>query len=411
MARPLTTLTAALALARCSAAGKEPPPAAVRARAVAAFHAALCGDALALGGHYEYDAAVIASRVGRYERFHAPGEGLGGTTHGVGWGRANYHPGKRAGDLTDAGDVSIMLLEHVAASGGAYTFDGFAAHWLARIKGGYGSCNFQSVGPDGVCPPGTTPGYISGASRRTLEALAREPGATGERRMALAAATNCLQPATRFLPLLAVYDDEDALVAAAVTATHVTHRDRDPVAAAEFLARALFRRARGAPLADALQGAAGATGDARVSGWLAAAVAKVREAADPASALSRAPLVDDAAITSMARLWDVGRSEPIRVGKASPTEGALPGSLYMALRYSHSLREALVANAGVGGDSAARGFLIGALLGAGGEDGAATAVPPEWSAGLNEGPRVAALWAALDAAQLASAGARGRREL
>jgi hypothetical protein len=106
MSRPLATLTAALALARSSATGKEVPPPGVRARAVAAFHAALCGDALALGGHYEYDAATIAARVGRYERFHAPGEGLGGSTHGVGWGRANYHPGKVAGDMTDAGDVA-----------------------------------------------------------------------------------------------------------------------------------------------------------------------------------------------------------------------------------------------------------------------------------------------------------------
>ena len=30
----------------------------------------------------------------------------------------------------------------------------------------------------------------------------------------------------------------------------------------------------------------------------------------------------------MARLWDIGRSEPIKVGKASPTEGTLPGAIY-----------------------------------------------------------------------------------
>jgi hypothetical protein len=63
------------------------------------------------------------------------------------------------------------------------------------------------------------------------------------------------------------------------------------------------------------------------------------------------------------RLWEIGKSEPIKIGKASPTEGALPASLYLALRYQHSLRDALVANAGLGGDSAARGVVIGMLLG------------------------------------------------
>ena len=67
---------------------------------------------------------------------------------------------------------------------------------------------------------------------------------------------------------------------------------------------------------------------------------------------------DDIAITSMARLWDVGKSEPIKVGKASPTEGALPAALYFAIKYHRlatasttgGFEEALVANANCGGD-------------------------------------------------------------
>jgi hypothetical protein len=385
-----------VAAAGTTTASSPWPPSGVRARVVATFAAALAGDALSLGAHYEYDAAVIAARVGRYERFHAPGEGLGGTTHGVGWGRANYHPGKVAGDLTDAGDVSIMLLEHLAETRGVYSFDGYAAHWLDRIRRGYGSCNFQTALEGGVCPPGTTPGYISGASRRTLAALEQEPDAKGERRKALAAPVNCLQPATRFLPLLYVLDTEDALAAAAVSSVYLTHRDRDPVKAADFLARALFRRVRGESLKAALEGAAAKTNDALVSKWLQSAQDKVREANDPSSDLSKETFVDDRAITSMARLWDVGKSEPIRVGKASPVEGALPGALYIALRYESSLEEALIANAGVGGDNAARGFLIGALLGSG--EGTAASVPLRWAQKLNEGPRVAKLWALVEGA-------------
>ena len=54
------------------------------------------GDALALGGHYEYDARKIRSNGG-FANFSPPGE----ANNGIGWGTANYHPGKAAGDLTD----------------------------------------------------------------------------------------------------------------------------------------------------------------------------------------------------------------------------------------------------------------------------------------------------------------------
>ena len=55
-----------------------------------------------------------------------------------------------------------------------------------------------------------------------------------------------------------------------------------------------------------------------ISTQVAQALAKVDEATDPAQPLSKEDFVDDLALTSMARLWDVGKSEPIKVGKASP---------------------------------------------------------------------------------------------
>merc|ERR1719238_1009909 len=84
---------------------------------------------------------------------------------------------------------------------------------------------------------------------------------------------------------------------------------------------------------------------------------------DPVQPLSKEEYADDLALTSMARLWDVGKSEPIKVGKASPTEGVLPGSIYFILKYD-DLYEAARANAMVGGDSASRAVAIGMVLGA-----------------------------------------------
>ena len=301
--------------------------------------------------------------------------------------------------MTDAGDVSVMLLEYLAQRGRGqrYSFDGFAQHWLNAIKGGYGSCNFQSVGRDfsGECPPGLQPGYLNGGTRRTLDALQRFPGALGEQRKALAADVNCLVSATHWAALLSVpYDSEEAMVSDAVSTTYLSHKNSDPVAAAQFLARATYRIARGVPLREALMASAAAQRDSFIDARRREALAKVEEAADEGSALAKqGRFIDDTAITSLARLWDVGKEEPIKVGKASPTEGALPAALYFAVRYEHDLEAALIANANVGGDSAARGIVIGMLLGAAhGEE----AIPARWLAGLRALPRVRELLRSLE---------------
>merc|ERR1711957_814199 len=94
------------------------------------------------------------------------------------------------------------------------------------------------------------------------------------------------------------------------------------------------------------------------------ALEKVREATDPENTLSKEEFVDDLAATSMARLWEVGKSEPIEVGKASPTEGTLPTSVYLILKYEDDFVGGMKANAMVGGDNASRSVAVGAVLGA-----------------------------------------------
>ena len=77
---------------------------------------------------------------------------------------ANYHPGKGKGDLTDAGEIAIFLLDYLVNTKGTYDFDGYAQHWLQEIQQGYGSCNFQTVLADGSCPPGSKPGSKSNSA-------------------------------------------------------------------------------------------------------------------------------------------------------------------------------------------------------------------------------------------------------
>ena len=94
----------------------------------------------------EYDAIKIKQFYGVVDKYYAPGEKTGGQTHGVGWGARNYHngisawcvvvacvtpsctelfvltrvgngngPAKRAGEQTDYGDYTLLILEHLAA--------------------------------------------------------------------------------------------------------------------------------------------------------------------------------------------------------------------------------------------------------------------------------------------------------
>ncbi|MEW5317417.1 MAG: hypothetical protein WDW38_008714 [Sanguina aurantia] len=379
----------------------------------AMFMGGLVGDALALQGHYEYDAKKIKASIGSYTDFGAPGQGMGGTTHGVGWGEANFHPGKVAGDGTDSGDVAVMLLEQLVQAQGEYTFDGYELYWRKEIlENGYGSCNFQTV-KGSVCPPGMRPGYINGASRRTLGAIQSRPSARGEARKALAANANCLFGATHLGPLFFLLNgsgpaDEELLVKQAVSTVFLSHNNPDPIAASEFLARTLFRIiVNGMRLEVALQSAADHMQHPMISTWLKTAQDKVAEVSDASRPLSREEFADDLALTSLARLWEVGKSEPIKVGKASPVEGSLPGSLYIALRYKNSLEQALIANANVGGDSAVRGIVIGMLLGA---VHGADAIPARWTEGLRSGKHVASLMDQL-VAQVAERREGARKEL
>ncbi len=50
--------------------------------------------------------------------------------------------------------------------------------------------------------------------------------------------------------------------------------------------------------------------------------------------------------------------------KACGFRGALPSVVYFVAKYETDYANALIQNTGVGGDSAARGLLIGAILGA-----------------------------------------------
>lgn len=326
-----------------------------------AFFGALVGDALSLGSHYEYDAQKIYKAYGNkpIEKFMGPGEMMGGQTHGIGWGERNYHPGKKAGGTTDYGDYNILILEHLAVtSDPPREFDVAALipHWMNRLTNNWGS-------------------WICTMTRETFAQVQ-----AGKNIDELGGISNAM--AIRHVAAHGYYDDEETLATVARKAMF-THTSEEALNGGEFFARVTHRVINGIAPRDAIELVA-----VEMGGFIAAkvsqAIDKYQEATDETSELSHEPFVDDLALTSMARLWDIGRSEPIRVGKASPTEGTLPGAVYFILKYADQkdgLKKALQANTMVGGDNASRAIAIGMVLGA---YKGVEAIPAEWKEGLDD---------------------------
>jgi ADP-ribosylglycohydrolase len=326
-----------------------------------AFFGAIVGDALCLGSHYEYDAQKIYEAYGQkpIEKFMSPGEMMGGETHGIGWGQRNYHPGKKAGGTTDYGDYNILVLEHLAAISDTprpFNVANMIPHWMNRLENGWGS-------------------WICTMTKETYSQVRQ--GVPVER---LGGISNAM--AIRHVAAHAYYTTEEELVDVS-RKTMFTHRNSEALLGGEFFARVTHRVINGQTPVDAIEMVAVQMGGF-IEAKVAQAIAKFQEEGDENSALHKEKFSDDLAITSMARLWDVGRSEPIKVGKASPTEGTLPGAVYFILKYANEedgLKRALQANAMVGGDNASRSIAIGMVLGA---YFGVNAIPQEWKQTLDQ---------------------------
>lgn len=307
-----------------------------------AFFGTLVSDALSLGSHYEYDAKVIKeSYGGTIPKYMAPGEAMGGSTHGVGWGRRNYHPGQKAGDQTDYGEYNVLVLEHLAErknKAGPIKLEELIPHWRKRLE---------------------SPSWGAWKCTQTKQTLQQVQ--QGVQHGQLGGMSNAMS--VRHAAAHAVFDKEADVVQAARTVMF-THRNSEALGGGEFFARVTHKIIHdGMKPREAIEAAAKTMGKWYVD-KAKQGIAKFEEATDPTKPLSKEEFVDDLASTSMARLWDVGKSEPIKVGKASPTEGTLPTSVYLILKYQDNFEAGVKANAMVGGDNASRAVAVGMVLGA-----------------------------------------------
>jgi ADP-ribosylglycohydrolase len=77
-----------------------------------------------------------------------------------------------------------------------------------------------------------------------------------------------------------------------------------------------------------------------------------------------------------------------KLGQSCHTPDAFPSVVHLIVKYERDLREALIQSVMAGGDSAARGMMVGMVLGAHLGKGS---LPEEWIAGLKKGEEIKSL--------------------
>lgn len=273
--------------------------------------ASFVADSLALGAHWIYDTEKIAREIGRVDRLLAPPE-------------KSYHPTKKRGEFTHYGDQTLLLLESIAEKGG-FDLEGFAGSWRQFAE--------------------TTTAYLDHATKDTLLKLNKG----GSLRESGSASTDLGGPA-RLAPLVYRHrNDLTTLLAIAREETAITHTGPGVADGAAFIARTAFSVLHGASPGEAVaetltHGLADIDLDLRL-----------RKAADSAGRESLQVIKE--------------------FGQTCAINAALPGAVHLILRYPDNLREALIENVMAGGDSAARGLVVGMILGAA---GGMAAIPDTW---------------------------------
>ncbi len=245
----------------------------------------------------------------------APGEQMGGQTHGVGWGSRNvsselslmftvhhdrtfhsslplqYHPGTTKGDQTDYGEYNVLVLEHLATkaadSNKVQSFDisEFIPLWQKRLTNGWKQ-------------------WICTQTKQTYQQIQQGVPINN-----LGGNSNAM--ALRCSSMFAYYTNEDDIVDAAKK-TMFTHKERTAHLGNEFFARVVYRIIHKQITPTQAIKEVASESDLWIQKKVKQALDKVEEATDPNNELSKEEFVDDLALTSMARLWEEVKKNQLR---------------------------------------------------------------------------------------------------
>lgn len=254
----------------------------------------------------------------------------------------SFHNGRTKGDLTHYGDQTLVLLRHLAQHDG-FEVAVFAAEWREFMT--------------------SYDGYLDGATRETLANLK-----AGHPITAAASQSSELSAAARIAPLAYLYRDEcDRLVVDSAAQAALTHGSPIVSATAAYLSRVCWIVLNGKTPQSALRATAETTNAPEITEL-------IRSGLDSTQLDTR----------EAARVF----------GQGGDAKCALPLAIHLIAKYEGSLEQALVENVATGGDSAARGMIVGMILGAfHGRD----AIPDDWISELRAYREISALLEDLEA--------------
>ncbi len=224
---------------------------------------------------------------------------------------SDYHPNKKAGDFTHYGDQMLWLLD--ALSYEDFSVQQFSKLWQEKMQ--------------------SYDGYVDGASKHTLEALDAGKGSLG-----CGSSSHDLSVVGRMMPLVYAYhSDMDKMMEYVKLHTVFTHMTKELIESAAYFNELIIAVSRGAEVKRAIEEIALAYSDT-LQMWVKKGIEKSEEES----------------------------IEAIKaLGQSCSVEGGFSAVIYLLCRFS-DFQEAMEANVLSGGDSAARGMLVGAVLGAAG---------------------------------------------
>lgn len=250
----------------------------------------------------------------------------------------DYHNGKAAGDFTHYGDQMLWLLESVAAED--FSVHGFSVVWKTKMS--------------------SYKGYIDGASKHTINALNE-----GKNSLVCGSNSRDLSVVGRMMPLIYAYhSDMDKMMEYVKLHTVFTHMTKEVVESAAYFNELIMAVNMGAEINKAIEEIALAYSE-NLQKWVQDGVDKAEhESIEAIKAL----------------------------GQSCSVEGGFAAVIYLLVRFS-DFQEAMEANAFAGGDSAARGMIVGAVLGA---YGGMEVLPPNYKA-MNDADSIAKYIEMIDA--------------
>jgi len=222
----------------------------------------------------------------------------------------DYHKGKVAGDFTHYGDQMLWLLESLATDK-EFTVHGFSMVWREKMD--------------------AYKGYMDGASKHTLAALKE-----GKNSLVSGSPSRDISVVGRMMPLIyAFHNDMEKMMEYIRLHTVFTHMSRELIESAAYFNELILAASMGADVDRAIEDIALAYSET-IQSWVAQGVEKAeRESVDAIREL----------------------------GQSCSVEGGFASVIYLLKRFS-DFQEAMEANVIAGGDSAARGMIVGAVLGA-----------------------------------------------